>query len=330
MKRRSEPARVLFISWSVQHGRSRDLAAALGAEAVYIGIRRRRRRWLAPFRYVLSTLETVRLFVARRPTALFVMVPPSPLALLAVVYGRLARVPVALDAHTGAALAMRTGMPKRSLRLLGRFATVTMVTNSQLADPLQARGVTTVIVHDSPVLAAATSGPGVHDPDAFTVVAPLSWAPDEPIDHIIVAAALCPDMTFIATGRASAAVRRRTDLPPNLHLSGFIDDEAFADMMRQADVVLALTTREATMQQAGYEAMAIGRPVVASDTRVLREFFGDAALYASDAASLAGAILQTRDRADELATAMRARHTETRAMFEHAIAEVVRLMHLAV
>jgi glycosyltransferase involved in cell wall biosynthesis len=318
----------LFISWSVQHGRSRDLAAALGAEAVFVGIRRRRRRWLSPLRYVASAAVTTRLLVARRPSAIFVMTPPVPLAVLALTYGRLARVPVALDAHTGAALAMRTGRPRRSLRVLGRLATVTIVTNSQLADPLDARGVTTAILHDPPVLVAEPSVDAANAPGDFSVVAPLSWAPDEPIDQILDAARRLPHVRFVATGRAPAAVRERADLPPNLELAGFLDDAAFGDLMSGAGVVLALTTRDATMQRAGYEAMAMGRPVIASDTRVLREFFGDAALYAGSGEQLAAAITQCRSRGAELAAAMRARRVEVRADFDRAIGEIAHLMRL--
>lgn len=319
---KSRPA--LFISWSIQHGRSRDLAAALGAEPVYVGIRRKRRRWLTPARYVLAALATARILLARRPRAIFVMQPPVPLAVLALVYGRVAGVPVALDAHTGAALAMRTGRPRRSLPLLSRFATVTIVTNSQLAEPLRATGKRVVTLHDAPIAALATHGHA----GEFTVVAPLSWAADEPFEDIVAAARLCPDVAFVATGRAPAAVRERTDLPANLRLAGFLDAAAFDELMASAGVVLALTTRDATMQRAGYEAIALGRPVIASDTRVLREYFGDAALYAADGEQLAKAVAETRVRRVELAQAMQARRDEVRAEFARGIAQLTAAMGL--
>ncbi len=318
---------VLFVSWSVQHGRSRDLAAALGAEAVFIGIRSRRRRWLSPARYVTSSLVTVKLFLTRRPSAIIVMQPPLPLAVVALVYGRLRRVPVALDAHTGAALAMRTGRQRRSLRILGRFAAVTIVTNAQLADPLTAGGVHAVILHDPvPEVESDEQSPPAEGP--FTVVAPLSWAADEPVDMIIAAAARCPEISFVATGRPPAGVAERADLPGNLRLVGFLSDEAFESLMRDAGVVLALTTRDATMQRAGYEALAFGRPVIASDTQVLREFFGDAALYAATAMQLADAVNESRERATELAAAMRARRVGVRENFDQGIAEVSAALRL--
>lgn len=160
------------------------------------------------------------------------------------------------------------------------------------------------------------------------VVAPLSWAPDEPIDQIVDAAARCSEVRFVATGRAPASVLARPNLPPNLELAGFLDDHEFASLMRSAGVVLALTTRDATMQQAGYEAIALGRPVIASDTPVLREYFGAAALYAATAAELAAAVGEIRERRDEFTAAMEIRRGEVRAEFDRGIAELSDAMRL--
>lgn len=319
--------RALFVSWSVQHGRSRDLAAALGADAVFVGVRRRRRRWLTPLRYVVCVVVTTKLFLTRRPAAVFVMMPPLPLAVLALLYGRVARVPVALDAHTGAVRAAQSGKRRRSLEVLSRLATVTIVTNSELADPLRALGRRTVVLHDP---LPQPEGEAVEAAHEFNVVAPLSWAPDEPIAEILGAAALCPGTRFVLTGRAPEEVRGRRDLPANIEFAGFLDADAFQSLLAHAGVVLALTTRDATMQRAGYEAMTLGRPVIASDTGVLREFFADAALFATSAAELAAAIEQARARGRDLAAAMTRRRDEVRAEIEEGVAQVRGVMGLRV
>ncbi len=307
----------MFLSWSARHGRSRDLAVAFDAEPVYVAVRRRRRRWLSPARFAFATVATVWILVTRRPSAIFVMTPPLPSAIVALAYGRIARVPVALDAHTGAVRAMRTGKQRRSLRIAARVATLTIVTNSQLADPLRDSGARVVTLHD-PLFVEADPGTPAAD---FNVVAPLSWAPDEPFDLIVHAAAACPDIPFVATGRAPASLRR-DELPPNLRLTGFVDDAEYASLMNTAGVVLALTTRDATMQQAGYEAIARGRPVIASNTGVLREYFGDAALYAATGEQLVAAVQETRARRGEFEQAMRVRQSEVRAEFERGVAEI--------
>jgi glycosyltransferase involved in cell wall biosynthesis len=307
---------VLFISWSVRHGRSRDLAAALGAEAIYIGVPRRRRRWQAPLRWAASSVATVLLLMRRRPRAVIVMAPPFALTALALAWGRIFRVPVAIDAHTKAVVTLATGRPRRGLQRLARFAAAIVVTNSQLAEVLAGTRCRVVIVHD-PIDAR---GESIDDP-AFNVVAPLSWEADEPFDYVVEAARRCPNIPFFATGRAPAAVAA-AGLPDNLTLTGFLTAPDFDALIRRAGVVLALTTREATMQRAGYEAMALGVPVVASGTSVLREFFGDAALFADSASELAAAISATRAQRPALVAKIKQRRDEMEREFDLALAEL--------
>jgi hypothetical protein len=314
----SRPA--LFISWSVRHGRSRDLAHALGAEAVFIGVPKRRRRWQAPFRWLAAAVVTTVTLVRRRPRALIVMAPPTLLSALALVWGKVTRTPVAIDAHTNAVLALQTGRPRRGLRFTSRFAAVTIVTNSQLATVLSA-SVDAVIVHD-PI---TPSGSAVDAP--FNVVAPLSWEADEPFGFIVDAARACPDVPFVATGRPPESVRA-AELPSNLTLTGFLSTAEYADLISRAGVVLALTTREATMQRAGYEAMALGIPVIASGTAVLREFFGAAGLYVASGADLAAAVAQAQRERPNFVDAMRARRDEMEREFARALSEVKAALRL--
>lgn len=313
---------VVFLAWSVRTGRTSDLAPAFGAEAIWIGIRGRRRRWLAPLRYVSSSLATVAALARTRPRAVFVQAPPLPLTVLALAYGRIARVPVAIDAHTGAVLAKTSGRPRRGLCFAARFATVTIVTNSELADILGAR-VRTAILHDpiAPVdCAAAPVG-------SVALVAPLSWEVDEPFDVYVGAASLCADVRFIATGRPPDSVRSSA-LPENVVLTGYLDAARFEELLCSASAIVALTTREATMQRAGYEAMARGRPLIASDTAVLREFFADAALYASNAEELAAAVVRLRSDPESLAGAMRRRREEMQRAFDDSRAQIRSAMRL--
>ena len=61
--------------------------------------------------------------------------------------------------------------------------------------------------------------------------------------------------------------------------TGYLSNEDYDATMRRAGVVLALTTRDHTMQRAGYESLMWGTPVVTSDFGLLRDYFGSAALY---------------------------------------------------
>lgn len=299
--------RAVFVSWISHHGRSADLSAVLGAEPVFIATGRLTDRRTAPFRHAVQAARTVRLLHARRPDVLLVMAPPAALVLLGLAWRRLTGGRLVVDAHSGAVL----GRPL-SWRL-GRHADCVVVTLPSLTAGLPRA----VALHDPPALA-------VQAPRHSEVVFPASWYSDEPHDDLVAAARLLPDVRFAVTGRPPPGV----DVPPNLRLTGFLAREQYLALVAGAPVVLALTTRPDTMQRAAYEAVAAGRPVVASDTAALRSYLGPAAVYAGRGGpALAEALREGLRRAHELAEAAAQVREAQRAAFRdgvRALGEAVR------
>ncbi|MDI6629533.1 MAG: glycosyltransferase [Rhodococcus sp. (in: high G+C Gram-positive bacteria)] len=109
------------------------------------------------------------------------------------------------------------------------------------------------------------------------VLFPASYASDEPISNVIAAATLCPELKWVLTGNPKGNIG--SACPPNVEFTGFLQKDEYDQAINEASVVLALTNRDSTMQRAGYEALLAGRPLVASDTSVLKEFHGSSALY---------------------------------------------------
>ena len=62
--------------------------------------------------------------------------------------------------------------------------------------------------------------------------------------------------------------------PANLTATGFLSDDDYWRQLRVRPSIVVLTTRPATLLSGGYEAMAVGRPLVISDHGVLRDYFG--------------------------------------------------------
>jgi len=292
--------RALFVSWISHHGRSEDLARVLGAECAFVAVGRLGNRRTAPLRYVWQGLRTLALLVRRRPRVLLVMAPPAPLVLLGLLWARLTGSKVVVDCHSKAVL----GTPLSAR--LARRADLVLVTIPELRTGFRR----VVALHDPP--ATALEGTR-HD----EVVFPASWYGDEPVDDLLAAARALPEVRFAITGRAPDGLV----VPPNVRLTGFLSREDFLRLVAGAPVVLALTTRAATMQRAAYEALAAARPVVASDTTALRGFLGDSACYAGD---LATAIQEALDRLPELeAAAVQVRQQEREA-FSAALDQVTR------
>jgi len=268
----------VFISWIAHHGRSAAIASALGAEPLFIT----GGSGPAPVRYLRAAIATRRaLRSPQRPSAAIVMLPPLP-ALLATTLSRRS-LPIAGDLHSGV-----FNDPKWSwalvltLRIL-RKRGIAVVTNASLAQTCRDRGVETVVLHD--MIEDYQEPLGAPPLDLIRgeyVFLPVTYAPDEPIDSVLAAAAASPAVTFVLTGRAPERVRQAA--PSNVVLTGFVAQTNFESLLRNAGAVAALTTREDTMQRAGYEALSAGVPLIASSTQVLREYFEDSAVFSDSSA----------------------------------------------
>jgi len=58
-----------------------------------------------------------------------------------------------------------------------------------------------------------------------------------------------------------------------------LDDDKYWELLAGADFIIALTTREYTLLSAGYEALALEKPLLISDTNTLREYFQENVEY---------------------------------------------------
>lgn len=281
----------MFVSWIRHHGRSEGLAAALEVPCHFIATGQRGRRSTVPWRYLVQTIRTIVLLVRTRPHVLYVMAPPLPLVVIGLAYQAATRGTLVVDAHTGAVV-HGDGRPKRTFLRLARRARATVVTTDRLATIVTAAGVRAVVVGDPPLasrdvaVAARSTATGGRP----QVVWPCSWYRDEPIDAVVAAATQAPDLDVVLTGRPPATFDRAA-LPANVRLTGWLDDDEYDRLLVGATGVLALTTRELTMQRAGYEALILGRPVIASSTDVLRDYFTSGAVFATaDPGSLRSAM----------------------------------------
>lgn len=319
---RTDASRTLFVSWMSYHGRSDGLCRALPARCAFVGVGRVTDRRTAVLRHLVQLVRTVWLLLRERPRVLWVMAPPSDLVALALLWRGLTGCRVVVDAHSKAVLDPATGTP-RNPRLLRR-ADLTVVTTGRLAGVLAERGVRALPLHDAPLDRRAATAPARR-----RVVLPASWYADEPWPDVLAAAELLPDVDFVLTGRAPDAVRSGP-LPPNVTLTGFLAQAHYDELLASAAVVLALTTREDTMQRAAYEAVAAGRPVVASGTEALRSYLTAGAVFTSGGGpDLARAVVVALDNADRLAVEARALAEQHAATFRRDLAAVTSLVAAA-
>ncbi|HVA59800.1 MAG TPA: glycosyltransferase [Mycobacteriales bacterium] len=306
--------RPLFVCWTRGHARSTALAAALDAEILFVADAILR-PVSSPLRYLRSTWRTWRAVRRSAPASLIVMVPPTPAAVTGWLLARRRGIPLVLDLHTGAVNDPKWTWSWPAVRAVARRARLTVVTTERLAEHLRAQGIRVSAVHDPP-LAATPAGRAHARP---TVVVAAGWNNDEPVAALADAARRLDGIRILVTGAPPPAARDA--LAGLVELTGWLAEPDYLAQIAGADVVVALTTRELTMQRGGYEALDCHRPLVTSDTAVLRDFFGPAAVYTTaDGAGIAAAVTEALRRPAELSAAMAALHAERLAAWPGELA----------
>jgi glycosyltransferase involved in cell wall biosynthesis len=308
-----------MVSWIRYNPRSRDLAQALGAQAVYMpwawhgqSLARTSLGWL---RSGLRTWRVVRSLPIG--SVVVAMAPPVFCPLVTLWAARRAGVHVAIDLHSGGLNDARWRWSFGIMRSAIRQAEAVIVTNPDLLEG-QDTGATSVLVIQDPFWIEGRPDTGrAPTPGKPYAVFPASGAADEPVDALAEAAALLTgEVEVVITGDRPALPER-----PGLRLTGFLPADEFQDLMAHATVVLALTTREATMQRAAYESLQLGRPLVCSDTRVLRRVLANSAVFVENTGpAIAAGIREAMAGAEQLEAAGAALQATIKAEAERGLA----------
>jgi glycosyltransferase involved in cell wall biosynthesis len=264
---------VLAIAW-MRHRRMVGLCERLGLEFTAVTTRR-----TGFVRWLELGLRTIAVLVRTRPRAVLAQNPSIVLVLVALALRPVLRYRVIVDAHNEAIepVVHAGAIVRRVARRLLRAADFTIVTNSTLAAAVRRAGGRPIELVDP--VPGVPSGTGTYA-DSRRIVVIATFAPDEPLDEIIVAAASpdCSDLEFVITGRPPPVWAER-DLPPNVRLSGFLAENAYWSTLAGAAVIVDVTTMPACLVCGAYEALAVGRPMVLAGDPVNVEIFGPSAVY---------------------------------------------------
>lgn len=287
--------------------RCQTLADRLGLDVVLMGSTGFRHHWTAPLRYPLLSIRSAWLLLRRRPRSLVVVSPPFVAGLVLVPLARLLGARVAVDLHS-AALLDRTWHPFLPIqRWVCRAAGAAVVTLPSLAARLERHGVPAIVLPDPlPEMPVTEAPPPTTAGDGPLVVAVCGWGDDEPIEAL-VDAARGASWRLAVTGRPT----RRLEVPPNVTLTGFLSPPEYPALLRAAEAVVVLTTRDDTLLAGAWEALVVERPLVLSGTAALRTTFGpDLAYVTPDADSIRSGIdevLAKPERARQVTVQLRKR-----------------------
>lgn len=312
--------RGVVVTWIGHHGRSARLAAHAGLEAAFMP-------WAAPRRSLPRQLvswsrSAARTWsvVRRQPDGAVVVAVSPPVFAVAVSLAAAGRSrTVVMDAHSGTFNDPRWTWSHRLVRACARRCAAVLVTNHDVTGGLLDGTTKVLVVHDPLVDRSRDSVP----PRARRpyIVMPASGAPDEPLSALDDAAELLRDeVDVVVTGPLRPQESRRC-----LQCTGMLPEHDYWSTLHGAAAVIALTTREGTMQRAAYEALEAARPLVCSDTAALQGALGCYPEYCVNTGDdIAAAVRRALARPDEqwpaAARSLRARlNDETAAALRRAI-----------
>jgi hypothetical protein len=306
------PTRPVFVAWMDADARAAGLAARVNADLLLHSRAGARSR-----RYLAGSARTLR---AARQSSVAVVTNPPVLAPLAAVAGG---GNVVVDHHAGAFNDPRWRWALPVLRAVEPRLRAHMVhTEEHAAEARRRFRRPVLVIQGAPVAPhwARELAPGSGSADVVLVA---GHAFDEPLADFLTAAASLPQVRFLVTGTP----RQPLAPPSNVAVPGHLPADEYWRTLAGARLVVSLTTRDATMQQGGYDALDLGRPLVTSDTAALRAFFADAAVYVRpDAASIAEGVEKALADEDRLAAAAETRRSWWEARVEQQLLALAPLL----
>jgi glycosyltransferase involved in cell wall biosynthesis len=276
----------LWLSWH-DHTRSRALAARLD-----VPLRAYAERRTGALRHLQGTLWTVRLLTTERPRVIFLQ--NSFLLLLAcAAYRQMAgrnRVHIVADCHNKS-LKRDLGGPLGPLfRALKRWsfrAVDLVVVSNEALVPIARRLCPQVVCLRDPLPQASPAAPPLQGPPLPGLTAPwvlfvCSFEPDEPVEQLFAAALSLADdgLSVVVTGdSARAAPSRLVRDHPRVFLPGWVELSVYQALLGEAGAAVVLTQDPDCLVCGAYEAIAARRPLVLSDTPLLRQAFAGCAAF---------------------------------------------------
>jgi glycosyltransferase involved in cell wall biosynthesis len=278
----------IFLFWCREgsgSGRGERLSSALGAVPVYIWrATLAGSLWKTPLRYLLQFLDTTRVLRKRRPTVVYVQLPPVLPLLQVWWYARRTGAQIIADNHTSF-LDGRWRMFHWLQKPLARRITINLAHNESNAELLRNWGAAGVTLLKSP----AVRQDEILDPDVdlsdfqrdldapglIRVLMVNRFAVDDAWREVFATARITPEARFFVTGDAARSGVTAYQVPDNVILTGLLPKPVFIALMAACDVTLSLTLRPDTLLWSIRESLALGKPFVASRSPVmLAEFDG--------------------------------------------------------
>jgi len=309
----------VWISWEIQT-RNRSMASALGVP-LYELISDRTRL----VRYAILLCRTTALLWRYRRQWIFVQNPSIVLAFWTLLIKPFLGLKVVVDFHNSGLFPLegRSRALMAISSLICRWADLSIVTNSGLAQVVEARGGRAFIVTDPLNETEFAGGQLTKESPSEYLLFVCSWAEDEPWHEVLEAVQKNSRVSrLMVTGNYKKRLSQESinNLPDKVQLLGFVDRNDYIQLMQNALVMVDLTTRKDCLVCGAYEAVAAEVPLLLSDSDVNREVFTGGAIYTlNDSDAIADAMGYALENISTLKSEVKAFKVDYLQRSEHQI-----------
>lgn len=299
-------SRQLFVAWVPFQRRSLSMQPYFDYDLEFIRLSFKY-RWLRPFEYILKAQKTLSFLLARRPSLFWIQLPPNFLLHLSYLYQKILspKTKIIADCHNATFRSPWIRIPG-TVSLLNHCDLV-IVHNQFVLDQAISLGIhpdKIQVLEDPPAQIAFSNQSSTRRWPHPLVVFPCSFNTDEPIQEVLEASLLAPNITFALTGNPNRArgIHILSGLPTNVKLTGFLSESDFNHLLHEADVILGLTKLDGIQLSVANEAIGIGKPLVLSNTKTLSSLFNQGAIFveSSQPQSIAQGCINALRKADLL------------------------------
>ena len=317
----------IWITWE-HHRRSTVLAEAFGAQLHELTSNRGR---IA--RYFSLTRATIGVLRSSSPSVVFAQNPSLVLGLVACILKPFFGYRLVVDRHSNFKL-HANALPQPQLstfQWISKFtikhADLTIVTNAALAGLVESWGGRAEVLQDKiPNLDEGSTRNLIGKQNLLFV---CTYSDDEPVSEVLEAASLIdPSIAIYVSGNYRKWPE--LDAPPggydyssNVRLTGFVDEIEYQTIFRSVDAAIVLTTRENLLTCGAYEAIALNKPLVLSNSVAIKEYFRKGARYTDNSAgSIAKEISKVCENIQEYRAEVREFRRELSAEWNQRFSEI--------
>jgi glycosyltransferase involved in cell wall biosynthesis len=294
------------IAWVAYQRRAESLAKYFDLDIYYIHYKwEEKSKYYKPLSYIFKLAETLKILFNTRAKIIFVQIAPTLPLYPIVLYCKLKKAIFIADCHNTTfydSVWIKLPLAKKFLYK----ANTVFVHNEDILEKVKNWNLPVFLLRDPiPEIKVNDTIENIANIEIKKrqyVIIPGSFASDEPVQELFDAMRLLPDVLFACTWFAERMPKdQQKCLPPNLCLTGFLNEQDFNAFYANANAAIVLTTREGTQPSGAAESIALNVPLVVSDIATTRRLYSDAPVFVtSNAISIAEGVRFALDNAQSL------------------------------